>query len=126
MEYRFLGNSGLKVSVLSFGNWLTNNDPKVIENTKQIVKRCHELGVNFFDTAEGYGRGEAERQFGEAIKFLNVPREDIVVSTKIFFGTAEEGKSKINRTGISSKHIIEGLSASLKRLQLDYVDVVLP
>ena len=125
MEYRFLGNSGLKVSVLSFGNWLTNNDPKVIENTKQIVKRCHELGVNFFDTAEGYGRGEAERQFGEAIKFLNVPREDIVVSTKIFFGTAEEGKSKINRTGTSRKHIIEGLAASLKRLQLDYVDVVL-
>lgn len=125
MEYRFLGNSGLKVSVLSFGNWLTNNDPKVIENTKQIVKRCHELGVNFFDTAEGYGRGEAERQFGEALKTLNVPREDIVVSTKIFFGTVEEGKSKINRTGTSRKHIIEGLQASLKRLQLDYVDVVL-
>lgn len=125
MEYRFLGNSGLKVSVLSFGNWLTNNDPKVIENTKQIVKRCHELGVNFFDTAEGYGRGEAERQFGEALKFLNVPREDLVISTKIFFGTVEEGKSKINRIGTSRKHIIEGLSASLKRLQLDYVDVVL-
>jgi len=125
MEYRFLGNSGLKISVLSFGNWLTNNDPKVLENTKQIVKRCYESGVNFFDTAEAYGRGEAERQMGEAIKALNVPREDLVISTKIFFGTVEEGKSKINRTGTSRKHVIEGLTASLKRLQLDYVDVVL-
>ena len=125
MEYRFLGNSGLKVSVLSFGNWLTNNDPKVIETTKQIIKRCYDSGVNFFDTAEAYGKGEAERQFGEALKNLNVPREDLVISTKIFFGTVPEGKSKINKTGTSRKHIIEGLNASLKRLQLDYVDVVL-
>ena len=125
MEYRFLGNSGLKVSVLSFGNWLTNNDPKVVEKTKLIVKRCYEGGVNFFDTAEAYGKGEAERQFGEAIKALNIPREDIVVSTKIFFGTFELGKSNINRQGTSRKHVVEGLTASLKRLQLDYVDVVL-
>jgi len=71
MEYRFLGNSGLKVSVLSFGNWLTNNDPAVVENTKAIVKRCFEGGVNFFDTAEAYGAGEAEIQFGVALKSLD-------------------------------------------------------
>lgn len=124
MEYRFLGNSGLKVSVLSFGNWLTNNDPKVLEETKKIVRRCYEAGINFFDTAEGYGAGEAERQLGQALKELNVPREELVVTTKIFFGAVETGKSKINRTGTSRKHIVEGLKASLKRLQMDYVDVV--
>ena len=126
MEYRFLGNSGIKVSVLSFGNWLTNDDPKKIETTRQIVKKCFESGVNFFDTAEGYGKGEAERQLGDALKYLNIPREDIVVSTKIFFGSGTgKGEPTINRRGTSRKHVIEGLTASLKRLQLDYVDVVL-
>ena len=125
MEYRFLGNSGLKVSVLSFGNWLTGNDPKFIETTKQVVKKCYESGVNFFDTAENYGKGEAEIQLGEALKVLNVPREDLVISTKVFFGTFKVGASDINRNGNSRKHVIEGVQASLKRLQLDYVDIVL-
>ena len=120
MEYRFLGNSGLKVSVLSFGNWLTNNDPSVLEKTIEIVKKCYDSGINFFDTAEGYGEGEAERQLGIALQKLNVPRQNLVVSTKIFFGTS----NTINGTGTSRKHLIEGLRASLKRLQLDYVDVV--
>ena len=83
MEYRFLGNSGLKVSVLSFGTWLTTNDPKDIEKNKQIIKKCYECGVNFFDTAESYGKVEGERQLREALKSLNILREDIVVSTKI-------------------------------------------
>jgi voltage-dependent potassium channel beta subunit len=120
MEYRFLGNSGLKVSVLSYGNWLTNNDPSVLEQTIEIVKRCYDLGINFFDSAEGYGAGEAERQLGIALQKLNVPRQNLVVSTKIFFGTSKA----VNGKGTSRKHLIEGLQASLKRLQLDYVDVV--
>lgn len=122
MEYRFLGNSGLKISVLSFGNWLTNNDPKALETTIQIVKRCYEGGVNFFDTAEAYGAGEAERQLGVALKSLNAPREDLVISTKLFFGDRKPGI--INGRGTSRKHIIEGMKNSLKRLQLDYVDIV--
>ena len=120
MEYRFLGNSGLKVSVLSFGNWLTNNDPGVLEKTIEIVKKCYDSGINFFDTAEGYGAGEAERQLGIALQKLNVPRQNLVVSTKIFLGTGNTTNGK----GTSRKHLIEGLQASLKRLQLDYVDVV--
>lgn len=120
MEYRFLGNSGLKVSVLSYGNWLTNNDPSVLNQTIEIVKKCYDSGINFFDTAEGYGSGEAERQLGIALQELNVPRQNLVISTKIFLGT----NKGINEKGTSRKHLIEGLKASLKRLQLDYVDVV--
>lgn len=127
MEYRFLGNSGIKVSLLSFGNWLTNDDPQTLDETIKIVKKCYDSGVNFYDTAEIYGGGEAERQFGIALKALNVPREELVVSTKIYFGlkgTDQPGRSKPNTVGTSRKHVIEGLLASLKRLQMDYVDIV--
>lgn len=61
MEYRFLGNSGLKVSVISFGNWLNSNDSSFQQRTIDLVKKAHSLGINFFDTAEAYGYGEAER-----------------------------------------------------------------
>ena len=116
MEYRYLGNTGLKVSVLGFGNWVNNfND----EMNKECFKKCLENGINYFDTAEGYGMGKGEIQFGKAIKELNIPREKIVVSTKIFFG----GKDP-NESFLSKKHIREGVLNSLKRLQLDYVDIV--
>ena len=114
MEYRYLGNSGLRVSVLSFGNW-EHDDKKTLE----CVKTCLNNGVNFFDTAESYGLGTAEIALGKALKELNVPREKIVVSTKIFRNGTDP-----NDTFESRKHIIEGLKLSLKRLQLDYVDVV--
>ena len=64
MEYRRLGNTGLKVSAISYGNWLNSNDPAAIENNIKIIQRAWELGINFFDTAEGYGAGEAEVQLG--------------------------------------------------------------
>ena len=114
MEYRYLGNSGLRVSVLSFGNW--EHDDK---RTLECVKTCLNNGVNFFDTAEVYGLGTAEIALGKALKELNVPREKIVVSTKIFRNGPDPNDSFESR-----KHIIEGLKLSLKRLQLDYVDVV--
>ena len=114
MEYRYLGNSGLRVSVLSFGNW--EHDEK---RTLECVKTCLNNGINFFDTAESYGLGTAEIALGKALKTLNVPREKIVVSTKIFRNGSDPNDSFESR-----KHIIEGLKLSLKRLQLDYVDVV--
>lgn len=120
MEYRYLGNSGLKVSVVSYGNWLTSNKPEFAEATKACVKRAWELGINFFDTAEVYGSGQAEITIGEALRDLKVPREDLVVSTKLFWGP-QGGQ---NRIGLSRKRILEGCAASLKRLQLDYVDVL--
>lgn len=89
------------------------------------MKRCLDYGVNFIDTAEGYGHGNAEVMLGNSIKELNLKREEIVVSTKIFFyGLGATEHITANFAGLSRKHIIEGLKASLKRLQLSYVDVV--
>jgi len=121
MEYRPLGPTGLKVSAVSYGNWLTANDPTAETTTVEVVAKCYELGINFFDTAEIYGipDGTAEIYMGNALKKLNTPRENLVVSTKLFkCGTG------INSSGLSRKHVIEGLTNSLKRMQLDYVDVV--
>jgi len=88
--------------------------------TLETVKKAIELGVNYFDTAEGYGAGEAEKDLGIAFKELKVNREDIVVSTKVFMGFV----GGANSVGTSKKRIHEALKASLKRLQLDYVDIV--
>ena len=116
MEYRYLGPTGLKVSVLGFGNWVNNlND----EMNKECFKKCLENGINYFDTAEIYGYGKGEIQFGKVLKELNIPREKIVVSTKIY----SIGKDP-NDNYITKKHIREGLTNSLKRMQLDYVDIV--
>ena len=108
MEYRYLGNSGLRVSVLSFGVMLHNN----VENMKKILTICLNNGVNFFDTAEVYGMGVAEKTFGQALKELNVPREKNIVSIKIM----RNGEGP-NDKGVGRKHIIEGVKQSLKNLQ---------
>lgn len=119
MVYRYLGNSGLKVSVLSYGNWLTAHDPKSEESIIKCIKRAYELGINFFDTAEIYGAGVAETIMGKAFKELNVEREELVVSTKLV--SCGNG---VNDSMLSRKHLTEGIQNSLKRLQLDYVDVI--
>jgi voltage-dependent potassium channel beta subunit len=116
MEYRHLGNSGLRVSVLSYGNWANNDNADL---TYESVKLCLENGINFFDTAEVYGLGKGEINLGKAIKKLNIPREKIVVSTKIYRIGDDPNDSFLSR-----KHIMEGLKNSLKRLQLDYVDIL--
>ncbi len=119
MNYRRLGKSGLKVSELSLGAWVTYGG-QVGENTaEQCMVAAREHGVNFFDNAEAYADGNAEIVMGNVIKKLGWRREDIVVSTKIFWG----GKGP-NDTGLSHKHIIEGVNNALKRFQLDYVDLV--
>jgi len=115
MEYRYLGKTGLKVSVISYG-FMTIGDQNLMT---QLVKTAWESGVNFFDNAEFYLQGTVETLFGNTIKELKIPREDLVISTKIFWG----GQG-VNRVGLSRKHIIEGAFASLKRLQLDYVDII--
>jgi len=115
MQYRQLGKSGLKVSVLSYG--LMGIKDQNLAN--QLVRKAYEGGVNYFDTAERYRDGEVEILLGNALKELKAPREDLVISTKVYWG----GKG-VNRIGLSRKHVIEGTLASLKRLQLDYVDIL--
>ncbi|GAA6057453.1 hypothetical protein JCM3770_000767 [Rhodotorula araucariae] len=121
MIYKHLGHTGLKVSVLSLGSWLTYGGTVKGDPVKDLVKMALDHGVNFFDSAEIYANGQAEIEMGRVFKELDVDRSQIVVTTKVFFGT---GKSDPNQKGLSRKHIIEGVKASLKRLQLDYVDVV--
>lgn len=119
MEYRFLGKSGLKLSALSLGAWITFGDQIGEEVASDCMKVAYEAGVNFFDNAESYARGNAEIVMGNVIKKVGWKRSDLVISTKLFWG----GKGPNDR-GLSRKHIFEGINASLKRLQLDYVDLL--
>lgn len=117
MKYNNLGKSGLKVSELSFGSWLTFGSNLDSSGVRKFMRRAFDLGVNFFDNAEGYAKGEAESLMGKAIK--DYRREDIVISTKLFWG----GNGP-NDTGLSWKRIIEGTTASLKRMGVEYVDLL--
>ncbi|KAK9817728.1 hypothetical protein WJX72_001292 [[Myrmecia] bisecta] len=125
MVYRKLGNTGIKVSAFGFGsmNFGLVND---LKQATELVKIAVENGINFFDNAETYGSGKAEEIIGQAIKDLGYNRSDLVLTTKIFYGRGEVRKVMgPNATGLSRKHIIEGLKASLAAMQTDYVDVVL-
>ncbi|KAK4940551.1 hypothetical protein LTR10_019310 [Elasticomyces elasticus] len=120
MEYRFLGNSGTLVSVIAYGSWDTVGgqvkDSSIIEPCLQEAWKC---GINFFDTSESYAEGQAEIEIGHALKKFGWPRKDYVLSTKVF-----EGGHGPNDIGLHRKKIIESVNASLKRLQLDYADIV--
>ncbi len=119
MEYRFLGNSGLKVSALSFGAWVTFGPQMDVDKAGQCMQAAWDAGVNFFDNAEVYAAGVAEEIMGEVLKKKGWARSDYVVSTKIYWGG--EGP---NDRGLSRKHILEGTDASLGRFGLDYVDLI--
>jgi voltage-dependent potassium channel beta subunit len=119
MEYRHLGKAGVKVSELSLGAWVTYGNQFGVEEAKEIMAAAYDAGVNFFDNAEAYAGGQAEIIMGQALKDLGWARKDYLVSTKIFWGG--EGP---NDRGLSYKHIIEGTHNALKRLQLEYVDLI--
>ena len=120
MLYRRLGSSGLKVSALSFGAWVTFG--KQIKDTAatKLMHTAYDTGVNFFDNAETYADGEAERVMGAILKKSNWPRDTFLVSSKVFFGAEREGPNQI---GLSRKHVIEACDAALSRLQVDYLDL---
>jgi voltage-dependent potassium channel beta subunit len=119
MEYRHLGSSGLQVSALSLGAWVTYGGQVGEEVAQECMAAAYDAGVNFFDNAEAYAAGKAEIVMGHVLKKMGWKRSDLVISTKIFWG----GKGPNDR-GLSRKHILEGLDASLQRLQLDYVDLL--
>jgi voltage-dependent potassium channel beta subunit len=120
MPFRKLGPSGLRVPVFSLGGWLTLGGSVVGDPVKDIMKTAFENGINMFDTAEAYNKGKSEEEIGRVIKELGLRRTDLVITTKLFWGLREGP----NDGGLSRKHIIEGTKESLKRLQMDYVDVI--
>jgi voltage-dependent potassium channel beta subunit len=119
MEYRYLGKSGLQVSALSLGAWVTYGGQVGEEIAIDCMTAAYQAGVNFFDNAEAYAHGNAETVMGNVLKKMGWPRDELVISTKIFWGG-----HKPNQTGLSRKHLIEGVQASLARLQLDYIDLL--
>ena len=123
MEYRFLGRSGLQVSCISLGGWLTFGGHVADEKTFSCMQAAYLAGVNFFDCAEGYAGGESEKVMGTCIKKYGWKRNDYVISTKINWGGAN-GDNPVNNGGLSRKHLVEGTRASLQRLGLDYVDLL--
>jgi len=120
LPHRYLGNSGLKVSVLSYGNWLTSDDPEEEKVAIECIKAAHAGGVTFFDTAEIYAFGRGESVMGKALKELDADRRDLVVSTKLW----RCPKDGVNNTFLSRKHLVEGMKNSLERLDQEYVDIV--
>jgi voltage-dependent potassium channel beta subunit len=119
MDYRRLGKSGLKLSALSLGSWITYGKQVGEDVAYACMVTAYDAGVNFFDTAESYAHGQAEIIMGNVLKKTGWRRSDLVISTKLYWG----GKGP-NDTGLSRKHIVEGLDASLRRLQLDHVDLL--
>lgn len=120
MEYRRLGKSGLQVSALSFGSWLTFGNQISDKTADELMGIAYDAGVNFFDNAEGYAEGKSEIVMGNILKSKKWERDTFVVSSKVFFGAERKGP---NQMGLSRKHIIEACNAALKRLQVDYLDL---
>jgi voltage-dependent potassium channel beta subunit len=117
MEYRNLGRSGLRVSEVSLGSWLTFGSAVDVPTTREVVHAAYDLGVNLFDTADAYAGGEGEAALGEALQ--GIPRPYVVIATKCFFPMSE----RPNDRGLSRKHVFESVEASLRRLRTDYLDL---
>ncbi len=120
MEYKNLGKSGLKVSRLSFGSWLTFG--KLIEDkvSEKLMHYAYDNGINFFDNAEIYARGKSELVMGKILKKSGWSRDSFIVSSKVFFGTGGQWPTQ---KGLSRKHVFEACHQALKRLQVDYLDL---
>lgn len=119
MQYRKVGRSGLKVSAISLGAWLTFGGTEDIEVTRACIKTAVEQGINFLDLADVYAGGEAERVVGQALRDLGVPRHHLVISSKAFWPMSGD----VNDRGLSRKHLMESVHASLRRIGTDYLDL---
>ncbi|TVQ96253.1 MAG: aldo/keto reductase, partial [Spirochaetaceae bacterium] len=121
MNYRRLGASGLKVSELSLGSWVTFNKQLEVDTAKECMYAAYDAGVNFFDNAEGYEHGNSEVVMGKVLAASGWRRDSYIVSSKVFFGSTTERKP--NQIGLSRKHVIEACHQALERLQVDYLDL---
>lgn len=119
MEYRSIGRSGLKVSEIAYGNWVTHGGQVGDDAARQCVRAAWESGITFFDTADVYERGAAETVLGAALKDLAVDRSDLVIASKVYWPISDNP----NDRGLSRKHVMESIDKSLRRLQTDYVDI---
>lgn len=118
MEYRRLGDAGMKVSAVALGGWINYGEGKVPQDAaRQVVEAAHESGINYYDLADIYGHGKAEEQMGALL--ARYPRHTLVIATKVYWPMSEDP----NDQGLSRKHIFESIDKSLKRLGTDYVDI---
>ena len=120
MRYRRLGTSGLQVSELSLGSWLTFGKQIGDPVAEKLMRTAYDNGINFFDNAEIYARGESERVMGKVLKKMKWPRDTWTVSSKVFFGA---GGKLPTQVGLHRKHVVEACNDALKRLQLEYLDL---
>jgi voltage-dependent potassium channel beta subunit len=121
MQYRRLGSTGLPLSALSFGAWTTFGKQVGRSAARELIASAWDHGINFFDNAETYAKGEAERVMGDVITDLRLPRDGFAVSSKVFFGAAEDPLPM--QKGLSRKHVHDACHAALKRLRVDYLDL---
>lgn len=121
MEYRRLGKSGVKVSALSFGSWVTFSNQLDVDNAVACMKAAYDAGVNFFDNAEIYAHGQSEIVMGKALQQLGWRRDSYLVSSKVMWGSVPDAKP--TQQGLSRKHVVEACHQALERLQVDYLDL---
>ncbi|TWI06297.1 voltage-dependent potassium channel beta subunit [Luteimonas cucumeris] len=121
MQYRRLGSSGLQLSALSFGAWLTFGAQVGRSTARELIAAAWDHGINFFDNAEGYANGEAEKVMGDVIADLRLPRDGYCVSSKVMFGSAADPRP--TQQGLSRKHVTEACHAALRRLRVDHLDL---
>jgi voltage-dependent potassium channel beta subunit len=124
MLYRRLGRSGLQLSVLSLGSWVTYHNQVDTAAAREMLAAALDAGINFFDNAEAYARGRSEELMGEAIRALRWPRLNYVVSTKFFWGLDREGNAVNRRDTLNRKYLMQAIDGSLARMQLDFIDLV--
>ena len=124
MQYRRLGRSGLQVSQLSLGSWVTYHNQVDVAAAREMMAAAFDAGVNFFDNAEVYAGGESEVVMGEALKALKWPRLDYVVSTKFFWGLDRKPGSVNRNDTLNRKYLSQAIDGSLKRMNLEFIDLV--
>lgn len=124
MQYRRLGRSGLQVSELSVGSWVTYHNQVNVAAAREMLAAARDVGVNFFDNAEAYARGKSEVVMGEAFKALKWPRLSYIVSTKFFWGLDRDVQPVNHKDTLNRKYLMQAIDGSLRRMGLDFIDLV--